>query len=110
MFPLGMSSAIASITAWMLSVGKAARRWSLYAMLGALGVVLVTLAINEPANRLFAEPGALNDADTSTLLVRWIVWHWIRLLLGIGAFYAAVSALLEQPPVAASARTPSPKL
>jgi hypothetical protein len=110
MFPLGMSSAVASITAWMFAVGKAARRWHLYAMLGTLGVVLVTLAINEPANRLFAEPGALNDEDTSALLTRWIVWHWIRLLLGMGAFYAAVCALMEQPPVAVATRAPSPKL
>jgi hypothetical protein len=110
MFPLGMSSAVAAITAWMFSVGKAARRWHLYALLGTLGVVLVTLGINEPANRLFAEPGALNDEETSTLLSRWIVWHWIRLLLGIGAFYAAVSALAVQPPVTMPTRTPAPKL
>ena len=110
MFPLGMSSAIASITAWMFCERKEARRCHLYAMLAALGVVLVTLGINEPANRLFAEPGALNDEDTSTLLTRWIVWHWIRLLLGMGAFYAAVTALMEHPAVALPTRTPAPKL
>jgi hypothetical protein len=110
MFPLGTSSAIASITAWMFAAAKAARRWHLYAMLCALGVVLVTLVINEPANRLFAEPGALNDDETSALLTRWIAWHWVRLLLGMGAFYAAVSALAELPPVGVPARTPSPKL
>ena len=110
MFPLGMTSAVASITAWMFCERKEARRCHLYAMLAALGVVLVTLAINEPANRLFAEPGALNDEDTSKLLVRWIAWHWVRLLLGMGAFFAAVSALMEHPSVAMPTRTPSPKL
>ncbi len=110
MFPLGTSSAIASVAAWMFAQGKASGRWRLLAMLGALGVVLITLFINEPANRLFAEPGVLNDTDTTALLSRWIAWHWTRLLLGIGAFYAAVTAIAEQPRVAIPTRAPSRKL
>jgi hypothetical protein len=110
MFPLGTASAVASVAAWMFAQGQPTRRWLLLAMLAAQGVVLVTLAINEPANRLFAEPGALNDVDTSAVLATWIVWHWIRLLLGMGAFYAAVSAIAEQPRVAIPTRAPSPKL
>jgi hypothetical protein len=110
MFPLGTASAVASVGAWMFNQGKAMRRWLLFSMLGAQAVVLVTLAINEPANRLFAEPGALNDADTSALLMTWIAWHWIRLLLGMGAFYAAVSAIAGQPREIVRTRAPSPKL
>lgn len=109
MFPLGTASAVASVAAWMFAQEKAMRRWLLFAMLGAQGVVLVTLAINEPANRLFAAPGALNDADTTALLTHWIVWHWIRLLLGMGAFYSAVTAIAEQRGVMPT-RAPSPKL
>jgi len=110
MFPLGTASAAASVGAWIFAQGKAMRRWLLLSMLGAQAVVLVTLAINEPANRLFAEPGALNDADTSALLVKWITSHWIRLLFAMGAFYAAVSAIAEQPRAVMSTRAPAPKL
>jgi Anthrone oxygenase len=110
MFPLGTASAVSSVAAWMFSQGKTMRGWLLFSMLSAQGVVLITLAINEPANRLFAEPGVLNDAETSALLTRWIVWHWIRLLFGMGAFYAAVSGIAEEPHGVVPARAPSPKL
>src|SRR6185295_17560979 len=109
MFSLGTGSAVASVGAWIFAQGKAMRRWFLLSMLGALAVVLVTLVINEPANRLFIEPGALNDVDTSELLVTWTAWHWIRLLFGMGAFYAAVNAIAE-PRAVVHTRAPSPKI
>src|SRR5215470_5942449 len=54
--------------------------------LGATAVLLVTVVVNEPANDLFARPGALTDTATTDLLVSWVRWHWVRVGLGAVGF------------------------
>jgi len=63
----------------------------------AAGVVAVTLLVNEPANRRFAGPVYLSDADVVALLGRWRRWHWLRVALGLVAFGAALRALGGRP-------------
>jgi len=93
MVPLGAGAAVASVTALVVGGGLSSRAWRLAAAAGAVGVVVVTLTVNEPANVRFASAGALGDDDTRALLARWVVWHWIRVALGGGGFYAALRAL-----------------
>src|SRR5207302_8301963 len=62
------------------------------AAIASAGVVGVTVLVNEPANRRFAGPVYLSDADTVALLGRWRRWHWLRVGLGLLAFVAAVVA------------------
>lgn len=93
MFPLGIAAVIASLGA-LIRDRSGPKRWSyLVAFAGALAVVIVTVAFNEPANIRFAAPGGLSDADTIALLARWKVWHWIRVTFGVIAFAASLKAL-----------------
>src|SRR5438093_8563443 len=50
MFPLGVAAAIASATSFVLGRRLPSRTWRLTAAAGAVAVVIVTLAVNEPAN------------------------------------------------------------
>src|SRR6058998_1276304 len=86
MIPLGAAAALAAVAAAC-----------------ALGVGIITLAVNEPANERFAAPGVLGDAETRALLARWVAWHWVRVGLGLGGFVAALRALTGIRPRSGSA-------
>lgn len=92
MLPLGVASAAAHVGATVAQVraGEDARASSVAAA-GAVGVVAVTVAVNEPANRKFASE-RLGDDETATLLARWARWHDVRVALGLIAASAAVRA------------------
>ena len=93
MFPLGGAALAAAAAAWLV----ARARWPALAAGAATGVVAVTLLVNEPANRRFAGPVYLSDADVVALLGRWRRWHWLRVTLGLVAFGAALRALGGRP-------------
>ena len=93
MFPLGGAALAAAAAAWLV----AHARWPALAAGAAAGVVAVTLLVNEPANRRFAGPVYLSDADVVALLGRWRRWHWLRVALGLVAFGAALRALGGRP-------------
>ncbi len=71
--------------------GKDARASSVAAA-GGIGVVAITVAVNEPANRQFVSD-EVGDEETATLLARWARWHDVRVALGLIAGAAAVRAL-----------------
>src|SRR5437899_1868563 len=89
MIPLGAGAALAALAAALAARGLPTQRSHLRAAACALGVAAITLAVNEPANQRFAAPGALGDAETRTLLARWVAWHWGRAPLGAGRLPAA---------------------
>jgi len=93
MIPLGAGAALAALAAALAARGLPRRRSHLRAAVCALGVAIITLAVNEPANERFAASGALGDAETRALLTRWVAWHWVRVGLGLGGFVAALRAL-----------------
>ena len=64
MFPLGAAATAAAAAAWLADRA----RWPALAAGAAAGVVAVTLLVNEPANRRFAGPVYLSDADVVALL------------------------------------------
>ena len=59
------------------------------------GVVGITAAVNERANRRF-EAGALTDSETAELLGRWARWHHGRVVLGLAATLAAVLTVAQR--------------
>src|SRR5207249_11722766 len=63
MIPLGAAAAIAALAAALAARRLPARRSHLRAAACAVGVAIVTLAVNEPANERFAAPGALTDGQ-----------------------------------------------
>jgi Domain of unknown function (DUF1772) len=93
MLPLGAASAAVSVgaTATRL-VDRGDARASCVAATGAVGVVAVTVAVNEPMNRKFAD-AHLADDETATLLARWARWHDVRVALGLLAAAAALRAV-----------------
>ena len=60
-------------------------------------VMMVTLAVNEPANRRFVD-GTLDDDGTTALLARWRRWHDVRVALGLVGATAAAWALASSSP------------
>ena len=98
MVPLGAGSMVAALGA--LGAGRRTpdRGWLALAAGGAVGIVVVTLVVNEPANERFAAATGLSDAETVVLLGRWSTWHWARVVLGGASFYAAVRAVAAAHP------------
>src|SRR5437867_9603341 len=103
MIPLGAAAALAAVAAALAASGLSTQRSHLRAAACALGVGIITLAVNEPANERFAAPGVLGDAETRALLARWVAWHWVRVGLGLSGFVAALRALTGIRPRSGSA-------
>jgi uncharacterized membrane protein len=96
MIPLGAgSAALASATAVAEAVADdGPRPSSLVAACGAVGVVAITLTVNEPANAKF-EQVDFDDAETTRLLDRWARWHHVRVALGLASVLAAALTLRD---------------
>jgi uncharacterized membrane protein len=93
MLPLGVASAGTSLAATAARlVNRQDARASSVASAGAIGVVGITVTVNEPANRKFASED-LSDDETASLLARWARWHDVRVVLGLIAALAALRAL-----------------
>jgi len=94
MIPLGAGSvaatAAALVSCWS---GPATRRaWLLVAALSAIGVMVTYPVFFAGTNEAFVR-GGLSDSTVRSLLDRWAAWHWIRTVLGIVGFIAALRAL-----------------
>ncbi len=92
MIPLG-AGAGAATTAYALTqvADRRPRGAATTAAATTLGIVAITVTVNEPANHQFTG-GALTDAETRDLLDRWARWHHFRVALGIVATTAAALA------------------
>jgi hypothetical protein len=101
MLPLGAASAAASVGATAERVlNREDARASSVAAAGAVGVVGITVTVNEPANRKFASED-LSDDETATLLARWQRWHDVRIVLGLDS--GRSSGTRPERPIARSA-------
>lgn len=90
MAPLGAGSAAVGIgTAAVEGVtGDGPAPSTVVAAGAAVGVVAITMAVNEPANEKLVQP-EFDDAETVELLGRWARWHHIRVALGLLGTVAA---------------------
>ena len=92
MVPLGTGAAGCSLGATAArAVSGADPRASAVAATSSVAVVVVTVAVNEPANREFVRED-VGDEETATLLARWARWHDVRVMLGLVAAAAAALA------------------
>ena len=97
MVPLGCASlatAVATTAAEALTDRKPQAE-SAVAAGSAIGVVAITMTVNEPANEKF-EQLDFDDEETSRLLARWARWHNLRVALGVVGAIAAARALLNR--------------
>ena len=98
MLPLGPASAVAATASAITQTATADgdRVSSVTAAATAVGVVAITVSVNEPTNARFVEDG-LSDDETAALLRRWARWHDVRVALGlIGALAAARAASAQR--------------
>jgi len=89
MVPLGVAAMLAALAALFVAPGP----WLVAGAAAPIAVVVITALVNEPANHRFAAPDALDDDQTRAELERWRRWHWLRMALGVGGFWAALRAL-----------------
>jgi len=94
MIPLGVGAGVLSSASALPTMAghRPGDPASVGAAAAVVGVVAITVAVNEPANHRFAE-GALTDIETRDLLRKWARWHHVRVVLGIAATVAAANAL-----------------
>jgi uncharacterized membrane protein len=83
----GVASAVADVVAHRPSGSR-----SVVAAATTVGVVAITVAVNEPINHRFVDAD-LTDTETERLLRTWAGWHHVRVALGLAAAAAAASAL-----------------
>jgi hypothetical protein len=96
MFPLGAAATLSATAAAVVSrdLPRARRRPLWLAAACTIGVTVVTMVVNEPANARF-NGHDLRVEETSALLARWRRWHTIRVLLGAVAALSAVRSLSD---------------
>jgi hypothetical protein len=87
---VGAASAIAH-----LAEGRRSAPVSVAAALATVGVIGITVTVNEPANHKFTG-GTLTDPETADLLRRWARWHHGRVVLGLAAAVAAAATLMDE--------------
>jgi hypothetical protein len=94
MFPLGAAATLSATAAAVVSrdLPRARRRPLWLAAACTIGVTVVTMVVNEPANEQF-NGRDLPVEETPALLVCWRRWHTIRVLLGAVAAVSAVRGL-----------------
>ena len=97
MIPLGVGAgtvATASAVAH-LAEGRPNAPVAVTAALATVGVIGITVTVNEPANHQFTS-GTLTDTQTTELLGSWARWHHARVVLGLAAAAAAAATLMDQ--------------
>jgi hypothetical protein len=99
LFPLGAITGaftmLALITAWPWAKRSSGRRrfYLGIAAMAWLTIFLLNPLFYDEANRLLATPGALNDAQVTSLLEKWISAQWIRVVVSCIGLLAAVAGL-----------------
>jgi hypothetical protein len=97
MVPLGAGAGVVAAASALAHVSEESEGApaSVAAAGATAGVVGITVAVNEPANRRFTT-GGLTDDETAELLGRWARWHHARVVLGLAATVAAVVTLAQR--------------
>jgi hypothetical protein len=98
MVPLGVGAGLASAASAVAQVTERDRSGpaAVVAAGATVGVLAITVTVNEPANHRFVA-GELTGPETTELLNRWARWHHVRVVLGLVAAGAATLALAERP-------------
>jgi Domain of unknown function (DUF1772) len=97
MVPLGATAAASAIAtaATEVATEHTPPTTSAIAAASAVGVVAITVTVNEPANEKFVQPD-FDDEETTRLLERWARWHDLRVALGLLGAIAAVRTAVNR--------------
>ncbi len=77
--------------------GRRGAGWLAIALLLAVGVLALYPLYFRAVNARFVA-GTIERTEVAAELARWSSWQWLRVSVGVGAFAAAVRALLEGRP------------
>ena len=94
MLPLGVAATIAAIASAVITwrTGGRVRVWALTAAVLAVLVIVIYLVVHAPMNAAFAASSVAAE-NVSRHLGTWATWHWVRVVLGVGAFYTEVLSI-----------------
>ncbi len=94
MIPLGAAATAAAIGSAVVTwrTGGAVRAWALISAVLTLLVLVVYFTAHAPRNAVFAARGIAPES-VSRELGTWATWHWVRVVLGVGACYAQLLSI-----------------
>ena len=94
MLPLGVGATLATLGAAAVSwsSGSRAGRWSTVSALLAVSILVVYFVVHAPRNAAFTS-GAMPPERVAGELAVWARWHWVRVLLGVAAFWTQLVAI-----------------
>lgn len=97
MIPLGVAATLTAVASAAVTwpAGRAARIWSLAAAALAVLVLIVYFEAHAPRNAAFVAH-AMPRESVAGELAAWARWHWVRVLLGLAAFWAQLFAIRSQ--------------
>lgn len=94
LLPLGAAATAAAIASVVVTwrIRGRLRAWALTSAALAVLVLVVYFAVHAPRNAVFAARGVESE-NVAGELAGWATWHWVRVVLGIGAFYAELLSI-----------------
>ena len=106
MIPLGAAAMLAAFASAAVAwpAGRAVRSWSLASAVLAALVVIVYFGAHAPRNAAFVAHSVPRERLAGELAT-WARWHWVRVLLGLEAFWAQLLAIRSE---SVDARAPVP--
>jgi hypothetical protein len=94
MLPLGVAATLAALgcAAVTWPSGGRAGRWSAASAVFAVSILVVYFVVHAPRNAAFSS-GAMPPEQVAGELAVWARWHWVRVLLGVAAFWTQLVAI-----------------
>jgi len=94
MLPLGAAATLAALgsAAFTWPSGGRARRWAAASAVLAVSILVVYFVVHAPRNAAFTS-GAMPPERVPGELAVWARWHWVRVLLGVAAFWTQLFAI-----------------
>jgi hypothetical protein len=94
MLPLGAAATLAALGSAAVTwpSGGRAWRWSAASAVLAVSILMVYFVVHAPRNAAFASAG-LPPERVAGELAAWARWHWVRVVLGVAAFWTQLVAI-----------------
>ena len=94
MLPLGAAATLAALGSAAVTwpSGGRAGRWSAASAGLAVSILVVYFVVHAPRNAAFTS-GAMPPERVAGELAVWARWHWVRVLLGVAAFWTQLVAI-----------------
>jgi Domain of unknown function (DUF1772) len=94
MLPLGAAATLAALGSAAVTWPSGGRAWPWSATSAVLtvSILVVYFVVHAPRNTAFTSAGMPPERVAGELVV-WARWHWVRVLLGVAAFWTQLVAI-----------------